>query len=123
RHLAGSRLPLRARRRDAGDHPLLGARRRAPRPLPRLPRPQRSRGGAGTGARGVTNNSLLVVLLASGVAYGTPLLYAALGELLAERSGVLNLRVEGMMRVGPVMGLWTAQALQPRRGLALAAAI
>ena len=37
------------------------------------------------------NNSLLVVVLASGVAYGTPLLYASLGELLAERSGVLNL--------------------------------
>ena len=30
------------------------------------------------------NNSLLVVVLASGVLYGTPLLYAALGELLAE---------------------------------------
>ena len=38
------------------------------------------------------NNSLVVVVLASGVLYGTPLLYAALGELLAERSGVLNLR-------------------------------
>ena len=30
------------------------------------------------------NNSLVVVVLASGVLYGTPLLYAALGELLAE---------------------------------------
>jgi ABC-type uncharacterized transport system permease subunit len=55
------------------------------------------------------NNSLLVVLLASGVAYGTPLLYAALGELLAERSGVLNLGVEGMMLVGAVMGFWTVE--------------
>ena len=53
------------------------------------------------------NNSLLVVLIASGVAYGTPLLFAALGELLAERSGVLNLGVEGMMLVGAVMGFWT----------------
>ena len=52
------------------------------------------------------NNSLLVVLIASGVAYGTPLLYAAIGELLAERSGVLNLGVEGMMLVGAVMGFW-----------------
>ena len=45
----------------------------------------------------VVNNSIVVVVLASAVAYGTPLLYAALGELLAERSGVLNLGVEGMM--------------------------
>ena len=57
------------------------------------------------------NNSLLVVLIASGIAYGTPLLYAALGELLAERSGVLNLGVEGMMLVGAVMGFWTVQRL------------
>jgi simple sugar transport system permease protein len=55
------------------------------------------------------NNALLVVLLASGVAYGTPLLFASLGELLAERSGVLNLGVEGMMLVGAVMGFWTVQ--------------
>ena len=34
-HAAGRRLPVRARRRDAGDHPLLRARRRAARPLPR----------------------------------------------------------------------------------------
>ena len=43
------------------------------------------------------NDALLVVVLTSAVVYGTPLLYAALGELLAERSGVLNLGVEGMM--------------------------
>jgi general nucleoside transport system permease protein len=34
----------------------------------------------------------------------TPLLFAALGELIAERSGVLNLGVEGMMAVGAIMG-------------------
>ena len=55
------------------------------------------------------NHSLLVVVIASGVAYGTPLLYASLGELLAERSGVLNLGVEGMMLVGAVMGFWCVQ--------------
>ena len=57
------------------------------------------------------NNSLLVVLIASGIAYGTPLLYASLGELLAERSGVLNLGVEGMMLIGAVTGFWTVQRL------------
>jgi general nucleoside transport system permease protein len=57
------------------------------------------------------NNSLVVVLIASGVAYGTPLLFASLGELLAERSGVLNLGVEGMMLVGAVMGFWTVERI------------
>ena len=55
------------------------------------------------------NNSLLVVVIASGIAYGTPLLFASLGELLAERSGVLNLGVEGMMLVGAVLGFWGVQ--------------
>ena len=33
-----------------------------------------------------------------------PLVYAAIGELVAERSGVLNLGVEGMMAVGAAVG-------------------
>src|ERR671931_2624641 len=60
-------------------------------------------------AAGGINNSVIVVVLASAVIYGTPLLYSALGELLAERSGVLNLGVEGMMLVGAVMGFWAVQ--------------
>jgi simple sugar transport system permease protein len=62
------------------------------------------------------NNSLVVVLLASGVAYGTPLLFGSLGELLAERSGVLNLGVEGMMLVGAVMGFWTVERVDVGSG-------
>jgi general nucleoside transport system permease protein len=69
------------------------------------------------------NNSLLVVVLASGVLYGTPLLYAALGELLAERSGVLNLGVEGMMLVGAVMGFWAVQRVHGGSAVALVVAI
>jgi simple sugar transport system permease protein len=69
------------------------------------------------------NNSLLVVVIASGIAYGTPLLYASLGELLAERSGVLNLGVEGMMLVGAVMGFWAVQRVHASTALALAAAV
>jgi simple sugar transport system permease protein len=65
------------------------------------------------------NNGIAVVVLASAVAYGTPLLYAALGELLAERAGVLNLGVEGMMLVGAVMGFWAVQRIGGPGGLAL----
>jgi simple sugar transport system permease protein len=69
------------------------------------------------------NNSLLVVVLASGVAYGTPLLYGSLGELLAERSGVLNLGVEGMMLMGAVSGFWAVQRLHAGAGVSLTLAI
>jgi len=69
------------------------------------------------------NNSIGVVLAASAILYGTPLLYAALGELLAERAGVLNLGVQGMMLVGAAMGFWTVQRFHVASGLALAAAV
>ncbi|MGI5840131.1 MAG: ABC transporter permease [bacterium] len=54
------------------------------------------------------NESLLVALLVSAVTAGTPLLFASLGEVLAQRSGVMNLGVEGMMLVGAVTGFLVA---------------
>jgi len=69
------------------------------------------------------NDSFVVLIVASAVVYGTPLLFAALGELLAERSGVLNLGVEGMMLVGAVMGFWAVQRLDVAGGASLAAAL
>ena len=65
--------------------------------------------------RGVSvNDSLLVIVLAQAVLYGTPLLFASLGELLAERSGVLNLGVEGMMLFGAAVGFWMTQTRRRR---------
>ena len=44
------------------------------------------------------------------MAASTPLLLAASGELITEKSGVLNLGVEGMMLVGAIAGFATAHA-------------
>jgi ABC-type uncharacterized transport system permease subunit len=46
----------------------------------------------------------LGLIAAAGVATGTVLLFAAIGEIFAERAGVLNLGVEGMMLMGAVAG-------------------
>ena len=69
------------------------------------------------------NDTFAVVIVAAAVLYGTPLLFAALGELLAERSGVLNLGVEGMMLVGAVMGFWAVQRFDAAEGVSLAGAL
>jgi len=44
--------------------------------------------------------SFFIGILASGIRLATPYLYAALGETLGQRSGVLNLGVEGQMLMG-----------------------
>jgi simple sugar transport system permease protein len=69
------------------------------------------------------NHTLVVQVLAQGVVYGTPILFAALGELLAERSGVLNLGVEGMMLVGAAMGFWAMQNAPGPEAVALLLAV
>jgi simple sugar transport system permease protein len=48
--------------------------------------------------------TLLEAIVLSVIAASTPLLLAAAGELVAERSGVLNLGVEGMMIMGAACG-------------------
>ena len=48
--------------------------------------------------------ALVISILAASITAGTPILFAALGELIAERSGIMNLGVDGMMLVGAVTG-------------------
>jgi simple sugar transport system permease protein len=50
----------------------------------------------------------LIPILAGTLAAATPLLFAGLGELVVERTGVLNLGVEGMMLVGAIAGFAAA---------------
>jgi simple sugar transport system permease protein len=47
---------------------------------------------------------LLTGILVSLVVAATPLVFAAIGELVVEKSGVLNLGVEGMMIIGAIAG-------------------
>lgn len=48
-----------------------------------------------------------VPMLLTIITAATPLLFAAVGEMVTEKSGVLNLGVEGMMIMGAIMGFLT----------------
>ena len=66
----------------------------------------------------------LVGLVVATVQFATLVYLAGLGELIAERSGVLNLGVEGMMAMGAVSGFMMAQATgRPWIGFAFAALV
>jgi simple sugar transport system permease protein len=56
------------------------------------------------------DEALLAGFLASAVRVSTPLLLAALGEMLAERAGVINLGIEGTMLAGALGGALGATA-------------
>jgi len=66
----------------------------------------------------------IIATLSRTLAYGTPLLLGTLGEIYAERSGVLNLGIEGMM----IMGAYSAFAVayttgNPWLGILVAAVV
>ncbi len=52
----------------------------------------------------------IAVFLASMMVAATPVIFAAIGELVVEKSGVLNLGVEGMMITGAICGFILANA-------------
>jgi general nucleoside transport system permease protein len=63
---------------------------------------------------------LLGGFLAAAVRVATPLLFAATGETVSERAGVINLGLEGMMLAGALAATLGASAAGPWTGLALA---
>jgi ABC-type uncharacterized transport system permease subunit len=52
------------------------------------------------------NESVLMLTIVAAIGLGTPIVFATVGEILAERSGILNLGVQGMMLMGAVAGFW-----------------
>jgi simple sugar transport system permease protein len=67
------------------------------------------------------SSDIFIAILATAITTGTPILYAALGEILTERAGILNLGVEGMMLVGAVSGFMAAlQTSNPWMGVFVA---
>ena len=54
------------------------------------------------------SSEIWIAIIVQTLMAGTPLVFAALGELITEKSGVLNLGVEGMMLNGAVCGFAVA---------------
>jgi ABC-type uncharacterized transport system permease subunit len=69
------------------------------------------------------NANLGISIITTAILYGTPLVFAGIGELFAERSGVLNLGVEGMMLMGAVTAFLTSQRLHGPSALVLFVAV
>src|SRR5580698_564798 len=67
----------------------------------------------------VATTSFAVAVGAAAIRCGTPMAYAALGESIAERAGIINLGIEGMM----LMGAMTAVGVQIHTGNAALAVL
>ncbi len=72
----------------------------------------------------LTVAAIILGILHSGIRLATPYLYAAIGETFSQRSGVLNLGVEGVMMMGAFIGFYTVfKTGNPWLGLLAAIAI
>jgi ABC-type uncharacterized transport system permease subunit len=70
------------------------------------------------------NDSTSVQFVVLAIVAGTPLLLAATGEILAQRSGVMNLGLEGLMLMGASFGYWVTSATgSPWTGVVVAALV
>ena len=96
----GARLP--------GHAAVLRARLRHADPLPHPLRRAPAGAGGRTPSRSGRPPSMFEQIIITIATAATPLLIAAIGELVVERSGVLNLGVEGMMVMGAVTGFAVA---------------
>src|SRR6056297_602679 len=94
----------------SGRHERAGAGRRHARCARRRGRAGAWAGSGAAAPGGVKGNGMdlssinWLLLLASLMVAATPILLAGIGELVAERAGVLNLGVEGMMIFGAICG-------------------
>ena len=67
--------------------------------------------------------AILVSILAATVRIATPLLFAAIGELVTQRAGIWNMGVEGTMLMGAFIAYFVVTATGSLAGAVLAAII
>ena len=72
----------------------------------------------------LTVMAIIIGIIHSGIRLATPYLFAALGETISQRSGVLNLGTEGIMLMGSFFGFYvTFVTGNPWLGVATAAIV